>query len=266
MSDTGTDAQGDIVVTQARIEGITGKFIRTWQRPPGEAELDGLIQNYVREEAAVREAVTLGIDRDDSVIRRLLRQRVEFVIEDAAALVEPTEAELKAYLAEHAEDFRADTLVSFSHVFFDPQRRGAGLAADAAQLRAQLNAADAQIQGSDLAKLGDATLLERRFTSIPLSTAAQMFGEGFAEALRTQAPGQWSEPVKSAYGEHLVYVREITPGTVPPLAEVDEAVRLEWANDRRSAALDQYYAALLQRYRVSIDMPQPGDDQLAKWR
>lgn len=271
MSDTGTDEQGEIIVTQARIGGLADKFSRTWQRPPNEAELNGLIQDYVREEAAVREAVALGIDRDDSVIRRLLRQRLEFVAEDATTQVEPTEAQLADYLAKYAEDFRSETSISFSHVFFNPQARGAALATDTAQLRARLNAvAGQEIEPTQLVELGDATLLDRQFTALPLSAVAQMFGEHFAEALRALAPGQWSTPISSAYGEHLVYVRERVPGLVPPLAEVREAVHREWINARRGAALDQYYAALLQRYRVTVEMPQSrpqsGDDQVAAWR
>lgn len=268
------DEPGDIVVTQARIDGLAEKFSRTWQRPPSEAELNGLIQDFVREEVAVREAAALGIDRDDTVIRRLLRQRLEFVTEDLAALSEPSEAELSAYLRDHIEDFRTETRISFSQIFFDPQRRGAALAADAAQLRARLNGGQSSVvePAINLAELGDATLLERQFTALPLNDVAQIFGDRFAEGLRAQAPGQWSAPIASAYGQHLVYVSEITPGSVPALNEVRDAVHREWVNERRAAALDAFYATLLQRYRVTVDrppsqhQPQPGDDQLAELR
>lgn len=258
-------AQETIVVSQARIENLAAKFTRTWQRPPGAAELNGLIQDYIREEAAVREALALGIDRNDTVIRRLLRQRLEFVTEDVAALTEPSEADLNGYLRDHAEDFRTETRISFSQIFFDPQRRGAALTADAGKLRARLNAAGGQV---DVAMLGDATLLEHQFTALPLSAAVHLFGEDFAAALSTQKPGKWSAPIASAYGEHLVYVSDVTPGTVPELAQIRDTVRRELLNTRRKTALDAYYTALLQRYQVSIDMPPatPGHDQLAELR
>lgn len=269
-SDTAGEAAAEIVVSQARVDALTEKFVRTWQRPPSAQEVDGLIQDYVREEAAVREATALGIDRDDTVIRRLLRQRLEFITEDVATLAEPTDADLAAYLRDHAEDFRGEDRVSFSHVYFDPQRRGAALAADAAQLRARLNAqpVPAQADAERLADLGDASLLERQFTDLPLSMAARMFGEAFAAALREQPPGQWSAPVASEYGEHLVYVTALTPGRIPELAEIRDAVQREWATARRRAALDAFYADLLQRYRVTVERSETkaGADQLAEWR
>jgi parvulin-like peptidyl-prolyl isomerase len=173
------------------------------------------------------------------------------------------------YLRDHPDDFRTDTRISFRHIYLDPQRRGAALAADAAQLRARLNAAGDRSQAPDLAalsELGDATLLERQFTALPLGTAAQLFGDAFAEALRTLEPGQWSAPIVSAYGEHLVYVSDIAPGTVPALEQVRAAVRRDWVNARRTELLDAFYAALLQRYRVTVVMPpsKADDDQLAE--
>lgn len=247
-----SDTKGTITVTQTRVEGLAAKFARAWQRPPSAAELNGLIQDFIREEAAVREATALGIDRNDTVIRRLLRQRLEFVAEDVVALTEPSDDELNAYLHAHADSFRTETRISFSQVFFDPQRRGKALATDAAQLRAHLNTVDGQI---DAAMFGDTTLLDHQFTELPLSTATQMFGETFAMALHKQIPGQWSEPIASSFGEHLLYVSEIAPGTVPELGQIRDVVRREVLNARSIQALDAYYAVLLQRYRVNIDMP-----------
>lgn len=263
-----SDQQGatEIVVSQPRVDALAEKFARTWQRPPDAQELDGLIRDYVREEVAVREATALGIDRDDTVIRRLLRQRLEFITEDIAARAAPTDAELNAYLREHAEDFRSEPQVSFSHIFFDPQRRGPAWAEAAEDLRARLNATHADRGVDQLAALGDATLLERRFTQVPLSTVARTFGEAFAVALREQTPGRWSVPMASEYGEHLVNVSALTPGRVPELAEIRDAVQREWANAKRREALDAYYAALLKRYRVTIENPAAaaGDDRLAE--
>lgn len=257
--------QDEIVISRAKIEALTDKFTRTWHRRPSQQEVDGLIQDLVREEVAVREAAALGIDRDDSVIRRLLRQRLEFVTEDVVALSEPSEADLNHYLSAHADDFLTEPRISFSQVFFDPQRRGPSLAADTEQLRARLNTRGGRI---DVATLGDASLLERQFTALPIGAVAQQFGEAFAESLVMQTPGQWSGPITSAYGQHLVYVGDFTPGRVPPLAEVRDAVRRAWADAQRAAALDAFYTGLLQRYRVTVEMPQPkaGEDTLAELR
>lgn len=257
----GVSASDEIVVNPVRIAGLADKFARTWQRPPNEAELNGLIQDFVREEIAVREATVMGIDRDDTVIRRLLRQRVEFVTEEAMLLAEPSEMELEAYRIDHAEDFRRDTLISFSHVFLDPQRRGASLTADAELLRARLNAGADRMPIADLHELGDTTLLERRFTDYAVRDVARIFGDRFADELVDQEPGEWSAPLESAYGQHLVHVGDRAAGVVPPLAEIRDVVRREWVAARRRATLDAFYAALLQRYRVTVEMPQSETDE-----
>lgn len=246
----------EILVSQARIEALGEKFARTWQRSPDVAEMNGLIQDFVRDEVAVREAAAMGIDRDDTAIRRLLRQRVEFVAEEVVLLAEPDDAALLAFLELQADVFRRDTLVSFSHVFLDPRRRASSLEADAAQLLVRLNAAGGQISDADLYALGDTTLLERQFTETSIDTVTQVFGAEFASALSSLALGQWSAPIASAYGQHLVKVDNLVPGAVPALVEVRDAVRREWVNAQRIEVLDQFYAELLQRYRVKVDMPQ----------
>lgn len=252
-----------IVVTQDRIENLALNFARAWRRPATAQELDGLIEDYVREEIAVREATALALDRDDSVIRRLLRQKLEFVADNLVAQAEPSEEQLQSYLREHAESFRSEPSISFSHVYLDPQRRGEALANDAAQLREQLNSAPV-----DVSALGDVTSLEAHFTAVPPRAIAQIFGEPFAAALLALDPGRWSAPIASAYGMHLVYVSAREPGADPALQQVREEVRREWMNARRKAAIDQFYLQLQQRYRVSIERPDPasGADKLADLR
>src|SRR6478736_10242210 len=97
---------GKIVITQGDITSIVIGFSRTWRRPPTREELDGLIRDRVQEEVYSREAMVLGLDRDDIIIRRRLRQKMEFLTDDVAALAEPTEADLAAYLQAHADAFR----------------------------------------------------------------------------------------------------------------------------------------------------------------
>jgi hypothetical protein len=98
---------GEIVVTEGRIASLGTAFARVWHRPPTGPELDGLMRDYVRDEVLAREALALGLDRDDTIIRRRLRQKLEFVSEDVAALAEPTEEQLHTYLKQHPDAFRA---------------------------------------------------------------------------------------------------------------------------------------------------------------
>jgi hypothetical protein len=103
VSERGVEKPGHTTVTQGKIENLAATFARVWQRPPTDRELDGLIQDYIREEVLYREALALGLDRDDTVIRRRLRQKMEFVSEDFAAQAEPSREELLTYLKSHPE-------------------------------------------------------------------------------------------------------------------------------------------------------------------
>src|SRR6185369_12271892 len=113
---------GRIVVTTGQIEHLAGGYERVHQRPPLADELDGLIRDWVREEAYCREALALGLDRDDPVIRQRLRQKMEFVSDDVAAAAEPTDADLQRYLDDHPDAFRLERRFTFSQVYLNPER------------------------------------------------------------------------------------------------------------------------------------------------
>jgi parvulin-like peptidyl-prolyl cis-trans isomerase-like protein len=246
--------RASIVVTRGRIESMAAAFALTWQRPPTARELDGLIRDYVREEAAVREAVALGLDQDDVVIRRRLRQKLEFVSEDAAAQAEPTDAELRAWLAAHPGDFGLDPTSTFSQVFLDPSRHS-DLATDAARLLVHLRRSGAS---PDITTLGDPFLLGHWFDKLPAREVKSQFGEKFAASMDSLAPGQWQGPIESGYGAHLVFVHARSAGHVPPLAEVRDPVRRAWANAQRDSAVERLYRRLLRNYVVTVERPAPG--------
>lgn len=255
---SGSEAR-EIVVSSGRIEHLSMGFERTWQRPPTPVELRGLIDDWVREEISTREAMALGLDRDDTVIRRRLRQKLEFVTEDMSADPEPTDADLRAYLEAHADAFRVEARFTFSHVYLDLARRGDDLVRDAARLLAQLRDAKA-----DPSALGDSFLLERTFRSASSSEISKLFGEGFAASLGALALGQWEGPVQSGYGLHLVLVRERTEGRVPDLSEIRGDVAREWMNARRLAWTEECYQALLRGYHVTVEHPEPDAPAVAR--
>ncbi len=256
---SGQDALGQdtIVVTRGKLEELEASFARSWHRQPNEAELKHLISDYVREEIAVREAEALGMDRDDAVIRRRLRQKVEFVNEDRAGLAEPDDTQLQDFLQDHAEAYRIEPRFSFSQIYFNPKRKGIDAASDAYKLRDRLNAQGGSV---DPIRLGDATALDHQFSGLPLSEVKQLFGEPFAMALRELEPGCWVGPVDSGYGKHLVFIHERIEGGLPKLEQVRDAVRRDWITARQTDAIEQFYAARLPRYTVRIDSPKPQTD------
>lgn len=261
MSRGRTDKPGEIVVTRGRLDALVTGFTRTWHRPPTEQEMLGLVRDYVREEAAYREAMAQGLDRDDTVIRRRLRQKLEFLTEDLSAKLEPSDADLDEYLRSHPQQFRADPTFTFRHVYLNPDKHGSDLDRAARALLAHLRRAGEAI---DLNSAGDPFLLEYQFKSVSLGEVGQVLGTAFAGSLPELPVGQWSGPVKSGYGMHLVLVVERNDTQQRPLADVRSDVLREWRNAKRQEALDNYYAELLRRYAVRIE-PLP-ENKLAEAR
>ena len=245
---------GEIVVSETRIRNLAQTFRRTWQRPPTREELEGLVQDYVREEVLYREAIALGLDRDDTIIRRRLRQKMEFVSEEWAALARPTDQELALYLAAHADAFRVEPRVTFSQVYLDPRRRASTLEADAKHLLDALNRAGGSAAPT---KAGDSLLLlEPRYADASATELARLFGADFAEMLVKQPLGKWSGPIASGYGVHLVRIESLTPGGTPVLDDVRPLVEREWANAKRQELAKAFYEKLRAKYKVVVRRPE----------
>lgn len=242
---------GRIVVTQGQIESMALLYARSWQRAPTDAELQGLIRNYVREEVLYREGLALGLDRDDPIIRRRVGQKLEFISENAEA-AEPSDGDLQAYLDSHPAVFAAEPRFTFRHIYLDPRRHKKMLAADAGRMLNELNSPGSSL---DASSLGDPTTLPLDFDKAAASRIKNTLGIQFAKALAEIAPGPWTGPVESGYGMHLVQVSERAEPRIPALAEVREAVKREWQLARRIAASEKSYQNLLQRYTVTIERP-----------
>lgn len=238
-----------IVITSGQMDAITAGFMRTWMRSPTEAELKAQIDEYAREEIATREAIAMGLDRDDSVIRRRLRQKFEFVVEDGIEAAPPTDPMLQQWLDAHAQAYRVEPIVSFRQVTFSRDRRGVRLDGDARAVLARLSSAGptASIDG-----IGDSQMLPSQLRA-DRSEIARMFGDDFANSVVGMDPGTWVGPVKSTYGLHVVYVSEREPGRQLTLAEARAQVEREFTLERRREQLAAVYDKLLDQYRIVME-------------
>jgi hypothetical protein len=251
LSGRGVLSGDRIVITQGRVEQLAAGFEAIHQRTPTASELDGMIEEGVREEIYSREAKSMGLDRDDTIIRRRLMTKLEFLSEDTTPIAEPTDAQLQAYLDAHAADFRVERHYSFVHVYLSPQRHRENLGADVQALLTQLR----RDGTADASKLGDPFLLELRFDDVAASELTHVFGADFETALRTLPTGAWSGPVSSSYGTHLVLIRARADDRTATLADVRDDVRRKWIHDQREQANDRYYADLRKRYEVIVERP-----------
>jgi hypothetical protein len=241
-----------IVVSEAHVVQLATGFERTWLRPPTREELESLIREFVREEVLYREAVALGLDRDDTIIRRRLRQKMEFISDDVAAADMPTEADLLAYLQEHAASYRPDPVLAFRHVYISRDRHGpeAGRVAD--RLLTTLRSTPPP----DAETLGDPLMLPHFFAPTPRAEVAQLFGEAFADRVTAAPLDRWDGPYESGYGLHLVRLEQRVDASAPTLADVRERVEQDWRDDRRRRANEAGYQELLAQYVVTVDVPE----------
>lgn len=255
----------DLVVSEAEVINLATSFQRVWQRPPTSTELQGLIDDYIREEVLVREALALGLDRNDTIVRRRLRQKVEFLIEDEGDTSTPGKRELEKYFHKHADTYRSDSRLSFRQIFLDPIRQGSQLEITVERLLALLNQPG---YSKDPSLLGDSlSLLDRHLIDVPQSEVVRLFGSEFAEQLLDQMPGGWRGPLKSAYGIHLVQVERIVPGELPSLAQVQQQVERDWREDRRKKLKEDGINRLVAKYSIktpdlsSLITPDLGEEE-----
>jgi hypothetical protein len=247
---SGDSAPREIVISESRIEALAENFGRTWMRPPTPQELRGLVDDYIKEEVFYREAIAMGLDRDDTVIRRRLRQKMEFVSEDAAATAKPTEAQLEQFLAAHPEKFVEPARITFQQVFVNAEQRGESARRDAERILSKLQSGRGP---ADPAEAGDPTLLPAGLEDASPQEVSGSFGEEFGKQLDAVPVGQWAGPIRSTFGLHLVRVTGRTVSAVPRLADIRPVVVREWQVQQRTQLGDAFYASLRSKYDVRYE-------------
>ncbi len=238
-------AAGTIEITPEQVDRLAGQFESVWRRPPTADETAVLVEGFVREEVYYREALALGLDRDDTVIRRRLHLKMEFIGDAAADAMTPDDDALQAFLDANPDRFLAPERVSFRQVFLG----GDDPAATLALLRA----------GADPAELGRGGLLPETMDDAVATTVDGTFGAGFFAAISTLEPGGWQGPILSAYGPHLVRLDAFVPAAAPALADIRDRVEGEWRQQEAERLREASYETLRARYDVIMPEPEtPG--------
>jgi hypothetical protein len=243
------EARDEIIVTEGRVQQLAQVFAKTWQRPPTPEELRGLIDGFIKEEIYCREAIKLGLDRDDTLIRRRMQQKMEFLTEPADEFLSADDVTLQALLDANKAEFRVEPRIAFRQVFLNPDKPG-----EPAVIRAKqtLDVLKASAAGDGAPDAGDPTLLPTSTPLSPLSDIARNFGETFAANLTDLPEDEWTGPIESPYGLHLVRVTERVDGHDPDLAQVRDAVEEKWRTQKRDEFQDQAYDQLLAKYEIVL--------------
>ncbi|MGD9809799.1 MAG: peptidyl-prolyl cis-trans isomerase [Sphingobium sp.] len=243
-----------VLVSAGQVNKIAENFQLLSGRPPSRGELEALVKDYADEEIFYREAVAMGLDIDDVIVRRRMRQKLEFLSEEDD-ISEPSDAQLETWLTTHRADYRMPRRVAFRQVLASGDVRGLATKADAEAFAARLNG------GADAASIGDGSLLP---STMPLSSQqdiASQFGNEFAAGVFRHSGRAWFGPVMSPFGAHAVLITATEAGRDPSLQEVRDKLRSGWVDARRQDQRQKFTARLRARYRVTIDWPNDHDRQ-----
>ena len=242
-----------ITLTVDDIRQLQIGFTAQWRRPPTEQEMLALIESRIREEILYREALAMGLDKDDTIVRRRMAQKMQFLAEDVSAQYEPSSDELKAWFAMNTQMFEQPARVTFRTLYFSPDKRGHAARADAAAALPRLSGRPGTWPGA--AELADAFMFPDYMADRTPSEIAKDFGPGFARELFAQKPGAWNGPIESGYGWHLVYVDSLVPSRIPAFEEVEPDVKTAWLGTRKAEAWDEAYKKMRTKYVLALPAP-----------
>jgi len=254
--DMATAPARQIRLSQDELLQLGTAFQAQWRRPPDVQEFAAMAEDKVRQEVLYREALALGLDKDDEIVKRRMAQKMKFIAEDVAAAREPTSAELQAWFEKNQDKFRLPGRVSFRQLYFSPDRRGSGVKGDAEKALAKLSGQpeDAAIAAS----LGDRMIFQDYYRDRTTEFLGKEFGPGFALGVSRQAPGAWHGPIESGMGWHLVFVDAVVAGRVPAFAEIEPDVKTAWLGEQKVLAWEKAYKAMRAKYVLLLPAPPDG--------
>lgn len=241
-----TKSERTIFVSPAEMERQAQIFATENQRPPSDADLEGLLFAYIEEQALMREAKRLGLDDDDTIIRRRLAQKMRFMIDDVSAPELPSQDELRRWFEENTEHFIRPETRSFEHIYLSPRNRSDTVIAEATEILDEGVPENWQ-------SLGDAFMTGRRFTKLAKPAVQRDFGTAFADRLfELPTSSEWQGPINSAFGVHLIRLTDVSAAYLPEFADIQVEVEAVWLKEAKRADNAEALKALIGKYRVEV--------------
>jgi hypothetical protein len=241
-----------VEVTSADIEWFRTMWSKRMGREPTVEELRGQVNQLIREQILSREAVSMGLDEGDMVVRRRLAQKMDFLFKDLSDIAEPSEGELRAYLQGNRDAYEIPEKVTFTHIYLNADERGEEAAAEAVRLLVERLNTDEGVP-PDVSGLGDPFLLPSSYSDKTLMEVRREFGTQFAEKVWELEPLTWQGPVPSGYGLHAVYVGERFDAKLPAFGDLQERLKVDWMAERQRETTRKAYQEVRGRYRVLLE-------------
>jgi peptidyl-prolyl cis-trans isomerase C len=260
----GVESSKQIALTLDDLRTMDTYFVSQWHRQPTPAEFQAMVEDKVREEVLYREALAMGLDKDDTIVKRRMAQKMQFLAEDVAAAHEPSTAELKTWFEKNSNKFALPSRYSFCHLYFSPDKRGKNAQDDAAKALAKIAG---QPEDSKLAVLlADPFMFQDYYGDRAPDALAKEFGPQFVVALEKLKPGSWQGPIESGYGWHLVYIDTIIPGRIPAFEEMEPDIKTAWLGEQKQQAWQKAYQQMRAKYAVLLPSPseQPAENNPPK--
>jgi len=255
----GVESSKQIVLSLDELGQMHTFFVSQWHREPTPAEFQAMLEDKVREEVLYREGLAMGLDKDDTIVKRRMAQKMQFIAEDVATAHEPSPSELKAWFEKNSGKFALPSRYSFRHLYFSPDKRGANAQGNAAEALSKIAG---QPEDSKLAvSLADRFMFQDYYRDRTPEALAKEFGPQFVVALEKLKPGSWQGPVESGYGWHLVFVDTVIPGRIPALEEIEPDVKTAWLGEQKANAWQKAYGEMRAKYTVLL--PAPPDKEAA---
>lgn len=244
LNDAGENSTDTILITPERIGQIATAFNGVWSRMPTDEELNNLIEEEVRSEIYYRDALALGLDKNDAIVRRRLRQKMEFLTDTGIYLQEPSVEELATYFAANEQAYQIKPRLAFEQIYL-----GESPSEDTVSQILQTLLSEPAMNPSSLGQL---TLLPAQLKLSTPGAIDSVFGKGFYSQLAELAPGEWGGPVTSVYGTHLIRALDGLPARRSPLEEIRDSVLRDWRSAKANENREQDYAKRRSRYIVEI--------------
>jgi peptidyl-prolyl cis-trans isomerase C len=256
----GVESSRQIAVSLDELRQMEMYFESQWHRPPTPQEFQSMVEDRVREEVLYREALAMGLDKDDTIVKRRMAQKMQFLSEDVAAAHAPSAAELKTWFEKNSTKFALPSRYSFRHLYFSPDKRGTNAKEDAVKALAKILG---QPEDSKLAvSLPDRFMFQDYYGDRAPEALAKEFGPQFVVALEKLKPGSWQGPIESGYGWHLVFVDAVIPGRIPAFEEIEPDVKTAWLGEQKQQAWQKAYREMRAKYAVLL--PAPSEEQTAQ--
>ena len=237
----------DIVVSREQIQALRSGYMKVWQRPPRNEELTTLIQNHIREEVLYREALALGLDKNDTQIRRRMSQKMKFLTENLADLEQADDKVLQVYLDKNVDQYMLPSRFSFRQIYFNTNKRQ--------MTQSVFNSLLEKLQNNEVdpQNIGDPIMIGHQFEMLREAEISRILGARFLQSLKKTTRGSWQGPIESGFGHHLIFISKFIAGSQPKLADVRKQVLRDWSAEKRAASNQLFYEKLKQQYNISVE-------------